>query len=82
LATILFSATAVFNYVEADRIRHGVILPAEVAVRSGFSESATELFILHAGTKVRVARESDTHLMVRYTKDKIGWVKKKDIGII
>jgi tetratricopeptide (TPR) repeat protein len=82
LATILFSATAVFNYVEADRIRHAVILPEKVAVRSGFSESATELFILHAGTKVRVARESDTHLMVRYTVDKIGWVKKADVGVI
>jgi len=82
LAAILFSATAVFNYVERSRIRHAVILPAEVAVRSGFSDSATQLFLLHAGTKVRVERESDTHLMVRYTADKIGWVKKTDAGVI
>jgi len=82
LASILFSATAVFNYVERSHIRHAVILPAEVAVRSGFSDSATQLFLLHAGTKVRVERESDTHLMVRYTADKIGWVKKTDAGVI
>jgi len=82
LAAILFSATAVFNYVELSRIRHAVILPAEVAVRSGFADSATQLFLLHAGTKVRVERESDTHVMVRYTAEKIGWVKKADVGII
>ncbi len=81
-ASILFSATAVYNYVERSRIRHAVILPAEVPVRSGLSDSATQLFLLHAGTKVRVQRESDTHVMVRYTADKIGWVKKADVGVI
>lgn len=81
-ATVIFTATATFNYIEATRIRHAVILPAEVAVRSGFSDTATQLFLLHAGTKVRVERESTTHLLVRYTSDKIGWVKKADAGVI
>ena len=82
LGSILFSATAIFNYLEASRIRYGVILPAEVSVRSGFSDSATQLFLLHAGTKVRVERESDSHVMVRYTAEKIGWLKKGDVGVI
>ena len=82
VASILFSATAAYNYVERSRIRHAVILPAEVPVRSGLSDSATQLFLLHAGTKVRVERESDTHVMVRYTADKIGWIKKTDVGLI
>ncbi len=81
-AAAIFTATGVYNYVEATRIRHGVILPEKVAVRSGFSDTATELFVLHAGTTVRVSRESDTHLLVRYTADKIGWVKKADVGVI
>jgi hypothetical protein len=81
-ATLIFSATAVFNYVEADRIRHAVILPEQVAVRSGFTDAATQLFVLHAGTRVRVERQSDTHLLIRYTEDKIGWIKKGDAGII
>lgn len=79
---ILFSATAVYNYYESSHIHHAVILPGQVAVRSGFTESATELFVLHAGTKVHVERKSDTHLLIRYTQEKIGWVKKSEAGII
>ncbi len=81
-ATVIFSATAVFNYVEAIRVRYAVILSEQVPVRSGFTDTATQLFVLHAGTKVRIARQSDTHLLIRYTEDKIGWVKKSEVGII
>ena len=81
-ATVIFTGTAAFNYVEATRTQHAVILPEQVAVRSGFSDTATQLFVLHAGTTVRVERESDTHLLIRYTKDKIGWVKKTEVGVI
>ncbi len=81
-ASVVFSATAAFNYVETARIRQAVILPEKVAVRSGFTESATQLFVLHAGTKVRVERETDTYLLIRYTEDKIGWIRKSEAGII
>jgi hypothetical protein len=81
-ATVIFSATAAFNYVEAIQVRHAVILTEQVPVRSGFTDTDTQLFVLHAGTKVRVARETDTHLLIRYTEDKIGWVKRTDAGII
>lgn len=80
--TLIFSATAVFNYVEAIQVRHAVILSEQVPVRSGFTDSATQLFVLHAGTNVRIARQTDTHLLIRYTEDKIGWVKKSEVGII
>lgn len=82
VATMIFTATAVFNYIEAVDVRSAVILPESVSVRSGFGETATELFVLHAGTRVRVERESATHYLVRYTDDKIGWVKKEDAGVI
>jgi tetratricopeptide (TPR) repeat protein len=81
-ASLIFSATAAYNYVEAARIHHAIILPTEVAVRSGFTDTATTLFILHAGTKVRVERQSGDYLLIHYTEDKIGWVKKADAGII
>jgi tetratricopeptide (TPR) repeat protein len=80
--TILFSATSLYNYYESYHIHHAVILPEQVAVRSGTTDSATELFVLHAGTKVRVERESASHLLIRYTLDKIGWVKKTEVGVI
>jgi hypothetical protein len=81
-AAAIFTATAVYNYVETTQVRHAVILPEEVAVRSGLSDTATQLFVLHAGTKVRISRVSDTHLLVRYTADKIGWIKRSDAGMI
>jgi tetratricopeptide (TPR) repeat protein len=81
-ATVVFSATAAVNFVETTQIRQAVIIPEKIAVRSGFSESAAQLFVLHAGTKVRVEREADGYLLIRYTEDKIGWVKKTEAGII
>ena len=81
-ATLIFSATAIYNYVEAVQVKYAVILPEEVAVRSGFTDTDTQLFVLHAGTKVRIARQADTHLLIRYTEDKIGWVKRSEAGII
>jgi len=81
-ATVVFCATAAFNYVEAIQVRYAVILTEQAAVRSGFTDTATQLFVLHAGTKVRVERETDTRLLIRYTEDKIGWVKRSEAGII
>jgi tetratricopeptide (TPR) repeat protein len=81
-AALIFSATAAYNYVEATRVRYAVILSEQAAVRSGFTDAATQLFVLHAGTKVRLTRETDTHLLIRYTEDKIGWVKRSEAGII
>ena len=81
-ATVILSATAAFNYVEAAHVRYAIILPEQVPVRSGFADTTTQLFVLHAGTKARVARETDTHLLIRYTEDKIGWIKQSDAGII
>jgi tetratricopeptide (TPR) repeat protein len=80
--TAIFTATALYNFLESIQARHAIILPEEVAVRSGLSDTATQLFVLHAGTKVRVSRISDTHLLVHYTAEKIGWVKRSDAGII
>ena len=80
--TLILIATAAWNTFEAARIHHAVILPEKVSVRSGFTDSATQLFVLHAGTKVRVERQSDDYLLIQYTKDKIGWVKKADAGVI
>jgi len=81
-ATLIFSATAIYNDVETFQAKYAVILPEQVAVRSGFSDTDTQLFVLHAGTKVRVTRQTDTHILIRYTEDKIGWVKRSEAEII
>ena len=80
--TLIFTGTALFNFWEDRYRRAGVILPKAVSVRSGLTEAATELFVLHAGTKVRIERRRDDHVRVRYAEGKIGWVGEKAVGEI
>ncbi len=79
---LIFILTGLFNYYEAAYIRNAVILPEKISVRSGLTDEATELFVLHAGTRVRVDKENNTHFRIQYTKDKIGWIKKEQAGLI
>ena len=80
--TLLFAATALYNHYELRHVRYGVILPEAVSVRSGLSESATALFTLHAGTRVRVEREREGFFRIYFEEGKIGWVRADGVGII
>ncbi len=75
-----FSATYDFYY--KNTAHFAIIVKNKVAVRSGFSEDSTKLFVLHAGTKVRVERLHGKYIMIFFSKGKIGWVKKGDAEII
>jgi tetratricopeptide (TPR) repeat protein len=74
--------TASFNYYDDTYNKQAVIIPPEISVRSGLSDDATELFALHAGSQVHVDKEKDGFLKVRFSKDKIGWIKKTDAQVI
>ena len=73
LATLV---TCVDYYKPSARLT-AVIIDEEAAVRSGMTPTATKLFTLHAGTKVRVEETRDDYIKIAFSKDKIGWVKKK-----
>jgi len=79
---LVFTSTALYNYYERTYRPLAVILPPEVSIRSGLSDTATELFVLHAGTKVRVEKEQNDHYRIYFTDGKIGWVKKELVGRI
>jgi tetratricopeptide (TPR) repeat protein len=79
---VVFTATAFYNYFEAHHVRQAVILQEAVAVRSGLTEDSTQLFVLHAGTKVRIEKQHKNHYRIHYSEDKIGWIKKGDAGVI
>ncbi len=79
---VIFMVTALFNYYEQAYIHHGIVLEEQVSIRSGLNQTSTELFVLHAGTKIRVVKQNDTHLQIRFGKDKIGWVEKAAVGLI
>jgi len=79
---LIFTGTAAYNYYEDTYIREGIILPEQVSVRSGLTEGATELFVLHAGTKIRVEKEKDGFVRIYFSEGKIGWIQKGQVGII
>ena len=73
-ATLIFSATAIYNHVETVQVKYAVILPEQVAVRSGFTDTDTQLFVLHAGTKVphrTPSRHAPAHSLHR-RQDRLG----------
>jgi tetratricopeptide (TPR) repeat protein len=78
----LFAATALYNFYESSFRPQAVVLSPEVSIRSGLSDDATELFRLHAGTKIRIEKEQDDHVRIYFADGKIGWVKKDFVGRI
>ena len=62
--------------------RFAVVVKDEAAVRSGFSDDSTKLFVLHSGTKVKVERVHGRYLMIFFSKGKMGWVRQGDAEII
>ena len=82
LLCVIFTATAFYNSYAAQYRRNAVVLPEEVAVRSGLTQDSTSLFVLHAGTKVKIEKENQDHFRVFFAHGKIGWVNKALLGVI
>lgn len=82
IPSVVFVMTAGFNFYAAAASRQGIILPERVSIRSGWEQTSTELFVLHAGAKVQVVKSATDHLLIRFSKDKIGWVQRDNLGLI
>jgi tetratricopeptide (TPR) repeat protein len=80
--TIVFILTAAFNYFEAAHHTQAIVLPPAVAVRSGLAPTSTQLFELHAGAKVKIVRQMQDHVQIRFSEDKIGWIPSSAVGRI
>lgn len=79
---VLITAVTCVNYYKQSVQLFAVIVEAEVAVRSGVTDSSTKLFSLHAGTRVSVEEQRDGYLKIVFSKGKVGWVKTKQAVII
>ncbi len=78
---LVFTATAGYNYYTGYAVDRGVILPEKVSVTAGLSDLSTELFVLHAGSRVEIEKQQKNFYRIRFG-DKIGWVKQKAVGLI
>lgn len=79
---LIFIISAFHDYYRDRFEKKAVVISDTVSVRSGLSQDATELFLLHEGTKVSVDEELRGYAKIKFSDDKIGWVEKKDIEII
>ena len=79
---IFTSAIVSVNYYEHSIRLNAVIVAEEAVIRSGMTDTSTTLFSLHAGTKVRVMEQRARYLKIKFSKDKIGWIKTDDASII
>ena len=79
---LILVLTAAYNDYEALFAREAVILPAQVSIRSGLTDDATELFVLHAGTKVKIDKEMNGYFRITFSEGKIGWVRQAEVAVI
>lgn len=82
IAGLIFTLTVFYNEYEMMYLRYAIILPEKVSVRSGLADDSTELFVLHAGTKVYIGKEQGDFFRIQYSEGKIGWIKRSDAEII
>lgn len=79
LCLALVAPTALYQQYERCADPKAVVLAPEAAVRSGLSDEATALFVLHAGSIARVEEKRPGYARIRFGKDKIGWIKESQI---
>jgi tetratricopeptide (TPR) repeat protein len=82
LVFVLVTLMTAILYYQRAFCPKAVIVQEEVAVRAGTTDTATVLFSLHAGTKVRVEDRREGYLKIRFSKDRVGWVKTVDAAVI
>ena len=77
-----------FSTLSWDKIRYknennfAVVVNREVKVKGEPREAANVLFLLHAGSKVKIINQLDIWVEISYFDDKIGWMKSSDIEAI
>lgn len=80
--TIFTLSSALSSYHEIIHPESGIILSPSVIVKSTPSETGTELFILHEGTKVKVNEEVTGWHNIKIIDGREGWIKTDDFGTI
>ncbi len=60
----------------------GVIMSQSIAIKSSPDRSATDLFMLHSGTTVKILRELDDWYEIVIADGKTGWIESKRVAEI
>lgn len=76
------SLTGVSKILSMKKSVEAVVLTQEVNVRSAPREDSTEIFIIHAGLKVRISDTRGDWYEIRLADGNEGWLPTKDVEII
>lgn len=79
IVTLLSATSSHNNIVNPES---GIIVSPSVIVRSSPSDTGTELFVLHEGTKVRVNEEIAGWQNIRIIDGREGWIESSDFESI
>lgn len=82
---LLFAATTAFAISSRNDILtedEAVVMSSAISVKSSPDRSATDLFVLHEGTKLRIVAEFDEWVEVVIADGKKGWTERKNIETI
>ena len=79
VATTAFAISSRNDILTADE---AVVMSSAISVKSSPDRSATDLFVLHEGTKLRIVAEFDEWVEVVIADGKKGWTERKNIETI
>lgn len=78
----LFMAATLFAISSRNEVvghRQAVVMSSSVSIKSSPDRAATELFVLHEGTTVRVGEQVDGWVEVRIADGRKGWIEDERI---
>lgn len=76
------SILAYSRYKYENSHTHAIIFATNSYIKSSPEETATDLFILHQGTKVEILDKISNWYKIRLPNGNIGWIKKDELEII
>ena len=82
VALLLVVATSIFAISERNQLvgrSEAIVMSTAASVKSSPDRSATELFVLHEGTKVSIGATTDGWAEVRIADGRKGWIEDKRI---
>ncbi len=82
LVTVLCMVLAAYRVHEADDRSEAIIMTSKLDVLGEPREGATKLFLLHAGTKLRVLQSEGDWYEVKLANGSVGWAQAKALTII
>ena len=64
------------------KTQEAIVFVPSLTVKSEPSQNATDLFLLHEGTKVLVAKQEDNWIKIELSDGNVGWVNKEFLELI